>query len=299
MAKDYYKILGVDRDADKDQIKKAYRKLSFKYHPDQNKGDKAAEEKFKEISEAYAVLYDDEKRQQYDSFGAEGFGQRFSHEDIFRGFDFSSVFSEFGFGGEDILSQLFGRPGRGQRQRPGFGGMGAPPQKGQDYTAQVEISLEESVRGGQRTLTIPDTGERVSVKIPAGIRAGKRLRVPGKGGPSMMGGPRGDLFMKVEIAPHPVFRRVKDDLFVKKRVSLADAALGGSVNVATMEGSEVTVKIPPGTQPGTKLRLKAKGVTGLRGKEAGNLFVEIVVSIPKELTDEQRELFEKLREEGL
>lgn len=302
MGKDYYKILGVDKNADKEKIKKAYRKLAMKYHPDQNKGDKAAEEKFKDISEAYAVLYDDDKRRQYDRFGAEGFGRRYTNEDIFRGFDFSSVFSEFGFGGEDILSQFFGaearRRGHGGASR-GFAGMGAQPRKGQDYAGEVQITLEESVLGGTRIVTLPGSGERVSVKIPAGIREGNKLRVQGKGGTAVIGGPRGDLFLRVGIMPHAIFRREGDNLYIKREVGLTDAVLGCSVNVKTMDGKEVTVKVPPGTRPGSKLRLKGRGAPHMGKSGSGDLFVEVQVSIPKNLTEEQREIFEKLKAEGL
>ena len=192
--KDYYKILGVDRKAPEAGLKKAYRKLAMKYHPDRNKGDRAAEERFKEVNEAYAVLSDKEKRRQYDMFGAEGFQQRFSQEDIFRNFDFGQVFKDFGFGSEDLLGRIFGGPGSG-RQRVfrrgsdsfGFGGpsgrTGQQPQKGADLVLDLEVSLKEAVFGGTRTVSFLRSGreERISITIPPGISSGKKLRLAGKG----------------------------------------------------------------------------------------------------------------------
>ena len=314
--KDYYAILGVSRNASQDEIKKAYRKLALKYHPDRNKGNPEAEERFKEINEAYAVLSDPEKRRQYDMFGAEGFGQRFTQEDIFRNFDFSSIFSEFGLGGDDFISRIFGHMGQGS----GFGGhrrrcqQEAPfgfdffsrqaspgTQKGQDITVELTISLEESVRGTEKLITYQLNGrqERVSVKIPPGIEEGKKLRLAGKGQPSPWGGPPGDLYIKIRIAPHPVFRREKNDLYLTRHVKLSEALLGTEISVPTLNGKTLKLKVPPGIQSHTKMRLKEQGVRSLANGKKGDLYVEIVVDLPKKLTPEQRKLVEKLAKEGV
>ncbi len=314
--KDYYAILGVSRNASQDEIKKAYRKLALKYHPDRNKGNPAAEERFKEINEAYAVLSDPEKRRQYDMFGAEGFGQRFSQEDIFRNFDFSSIFSEFGIGGDDFIGRIFGHMGKGS----GFGGhrrrcqqeapfgfdffsQQASPgtQKGQDITVELTISLEESVRGTEKLITYQLDGrkERVSVKIPPGIEEGKKLRLAGKGQPSPWGGPPGDLYIKIRIAPHPVFKREKNNLYLTRHVKLSEALLGTEISVPTLNGKTLKLKVPPGIQSHTKMRLKEQGVRSLANGKKGDLYVEIVVDLPKKLTPEQKKLVEKLAKEGV
>ncbi len=314
--KDYYSILGVPRNATQDEIKKAYRKLALKYHPDRNKGNPQAEERFKEINEAYAVLSDPEKRRQYDMFGAEGFHQRFTQEDIFRNFDFGSIFSEFGLGGDDFISRIFGGMGGG----PGFGGQrrrchqgspfgydffsqqGSPrPQKGQDVVIEITISLEESVQGAEKLITYQLNGkqERVSVKIPPGIEEGKKLRLAGKGQPSPWGGPPGDLYIKIRIAPHPVFRREKNDLYLKRHIKLSEALLGTEISVPTLNGKTLKLKVPPGVQSHTKMRLKNQGIKSLTNGRKGDMYVEIVVDIPKQLTPEQRKLVEKLARGGI
>jgi curved DNA-binding protein len=203
--KDYYKILGVEKKATDDQIKKAYRKLAMKYHPDHTKGDKAAEEKFKQISEAYAVLSDKEKRKQYDTFGSSGFQQRFSQEDIFRGFDFSDIFKEFGFGGFNFSSGGRG----GQRFSFGggdpFGGRGRQQaqMKGSDLVYELPLTLREVAEGASKTVKFQHKGqsENISVKIPKGMIAGKKLRIAGKGESSPYGGAAGDLFIQSKVMP--------------------------------------------------------------------------------------------------
>ncbi|MCJ7594464.1 MAG: DnaJ domain-containing protein, partial [Desulfobacterales bacterium] len=195
-SKDYYKVLGISRSATPEEIKKAYRKLAMQYHPDRNKGDKGAEAKFKEISEAYAVLSDGEKRKQYDRFGAEGFGRRFTQEDIFRDFDFGSIFKEFGFGGggrgqQHIFSQVFGGGGRGQSRGQGspfnasYDRFSGQPHavKGQDLVYELSLTLEEAAATTSKIVSYSDGGsqEKVSVKVPAGISTGKKLRLQGKG----------------------------------------------------------------------------------------------------------------------
>jgi curved DNA-binding protein len=311
--RDYYELLGVKKGATDAEIKKAYRKLAMKYHPDRNKGDKAAEEKFKEINEAYAVLSDAEKRKQYDMFGADGFHQRYSQEDIFRGADFSSIFSEMGFGG-DIFEQLFGSRRGGQQrwsgnfsggQNPfgGFGGAGQPYQamKGQDVETSITIPFDMAYHGGKQRLSLQrNDGSRmnVDVTIPAGMESGKKLRLTGKGGPGPGGGTPGDLYVVVNVAPHPQFTRNGANLEVDATVGLTDALLGTTVAVPTMD-EEKQLKIPAGISSGQKMRIKGHGFPRMRGKGKGDLYVRIDVRLPKSLSDKQRELVEELRETGL
>ncbi|WP_429886631.1 DnaJ C-terminal domain-containing protein [Geoalkalibacter halelectricus] len=301
MAKDYYKVLGVEKTASAEEIKKAYRKLALKYHPDKNPGDKKAEERFKDITEAYAVLSDAEKRKQYDQFGQSGFHQRYSQEDIFRGFDVGDIFREFGFGTEDIFSHLFG--GRGGMGGGGFGaGTRSRPRafKGQDYSLKVTLPFREAVQGGERRIEFRQDGQThaVQVRIPPGVEAGSRLRLPGKGGPSPSGGPSGDLYLEVEISPDPAFSREGQDLLVKVRVPFSGACLGSSVEVPTLAGSK-RVKVPAGIQSGAKIRLKGFGVPAHKNRPAGDLYAVVEVAVPQSLTDRQKELLENLKKEGL
>jgi len=391
--KDYYKILGVARDATQDQIKKAFRNLAKKYHPDMNAGNRKYEERFKEANEAYAVLSDPEKRRQYDTFGAEGFSQRFSQEDIFRNFDFSSVFSDL-FGasglGDSIFSQIFGNAGGGKKgargfrfesgpggARGGFGGFGgfggpgpsgAPgggfgsdgaqggpfpgagspgsgfgqggfgqggfgqggfgqggfgqggfgqggfgqggfgqgtdgqglDSSGLDAEADLEVALEEAHLGGKRrvSLSSPD-GRRidVDVKIPAGIREGRKLRLSGKGAPGQGGMPDGDLYLKVRFAKHPVFDVDGDDLVCKVVVPVSTLALGGTVEVPTLEGNPRSLTVKPGTASGARMRIRGFGLTRDRSSR-GDLHVVLQARTPQKLSKEQRKIFEELREAG-
>lgn len=315
---DYYKILGVDKNAKTEDIKKAYRKLALKYHPDRTKGDKDAEEKFKKISEAYAVLSDKEKRQQYDTFGASGFQERYSQEDIFQGFDLGDILREFGinFGGgratfrtsgmggtsfEDLFRQGGGGPGGDARggfhtfhefQRP------SQPVKGNDINFELQITLNEVLTGAEKTISLGH-GEKVSVKIPPGIATGKKLRLSGKGSPSPMGGQPGDLYLHIKVLPHNTFAREGDNLIVEKQVPFSAATLGSEISVPTLEGKQLKVKVPAGTQPQAKLRLKGNGLpSGPKGGR-GDLLVRISVEVPKKLTDEQEKIIKKLAETGL
>lgn len=316
MAKrDYYEVLGVGRNASEDDIKKAYRKLALKYHPDRNKGNKEAEERFKEINEAYAVLSDKEKRQQYDTFGAEGFHQRFTQEDIFRNVNFGDIFRDLGFS-DDIFGSLFGGGfGRGTRRSRSAGGdfgfnqffRGSSPgyeqptsQRGADLVTDVEISLEEAARGGERRLSSGGGSSRgeISVKIPPGIRSGQKLRLAGKGQTGPYGGPTGDLFIRVHVRDHPVFSREGDDIVVEKVVNFSQAVLGTTIEVQTLNGMR-RVKVPPGTQSHTRLRLKGQGIPHMKGDGKGNFYVKVVVSVPKRLTGRQKELIEELSKEGV
>jgi curved DNA-binding protein len=298
MAKDYYAALGLEKTASADQIKKAYRKLAMKFHPDKNPDDKKAEERFKEITEAYAVLSDAEKKQQYDQYGDAAFHQRFSQEDIFRNADLGDIFSEFGFGGgDDIFSQIFGNRGGHQ----GCGGQQRPrPRKGQDYLMRVTIPFRQAVLGGERRVDLDRNGqnEQLQVRIPAGIEPGQKLRISGKGGAGQNGGPNGDLMLEINITKHPHFRREESDLYTTVKIPFTGACLGTSVEVKTLEDTK-RIKIKPGTQNGSKVRLKGFGVPGRSGQQAGDLYAIIEVEVPKEFSDEQKELLEKLGELGI
>lgn len=294
MATDYYATLGVDKSASEAEIKKAYRKLAVKYHPDKNAGDKKAEEKFKEISEAYAVLSDTEKKQQYDQFGDSDFHQRYSQEDIFRGADFGDIFG--GGMGDDIFSQLFGG-GRGGQGRSSYH---RQPAKGQDYIMRLNIPFRQAVSGGERMVNYQHNGqtEKIQVRIPAGIETGQKLRVSGKGGPSPSGGKTGDLLLEITVDNDPIFSRDNNNLTVQVVVPYTGLCLGTSATVTTLEGKK-RIKIPAGTKNGSKIRLRGHGVPKHGKHAAGDLFAQISVDIPKELNDGQRQLLEQLKELGL
>ena len=316
--RDYYKILGVNKSASDKEIKKAYRKLALKYHPDRNHGDKNAEEQFKLINEAYAVLSDKEKRRQYDTFGSAGFHQRFSQEDIFKGFDFGDILKDFGFSSDDIFSTLFGRGTRRKFHFGNFGAQGGPsyeygspwgeafqrgtraPQKGGSLIYDLSITMEEAAFGSEKKVSYRSDGrlERITLKIPPGIDEGRKLRVGGKGAPGKDGGPRGDLFFRIHIQPHPLFQREGDDLIIEKEVTFSQAALGAELEVATLDGRR-KVKVPSGTQSHTKLRLRNHGFPHFKGSGRGDGFVRIIVKTPKGLTESQRKLFEEISKEGV
>lgn len=285
--KDYYATLGVDRGADADTIKKTFRKLALKYHPDRNENDKAAEERFKEINEAYAVLSDADKRKQYDMYGAEGFGQRYSTEDIFNNFDFGSIFSDLGIGGG--FRSMFG--GRGAR---------AAPQAGQSVTSPLTIGFHEALQGGERSLSLqgPNGPETISVRIPKGITSGKKLRVKAHGQPGRNGGPRGDLFLEIRVADHPNFKLEGIDLHTTVRLPVTTLLLGGAVEIETAVGESKTLQISPRTDPGKKVRLRGEGFTALGGK-VGDLYATLALELPEEFTPQQLEQLEALRESGL
>jgi molecular chaperone DnaJ len=343
--KDYYKTLGVDRQADAKAIKQAYRRLARKHHPDLNPGKKGAGERFKEINEAYEVLSDPEKRRRYDTLGADwqryaegapGGGPGFQDFGGYRvhvdpggdAGDFSEFFRTF-FG--DLGGRARGgRTGRAEDGRPfeeAFGGRGPfgrarGPRRGDDVQAPVEITLEEAAQGTRRTLDLPlpepcstcggtgrqgqavcptchGTGEttrvsRVEVKIPAGVRDGSRVRVAGEGTAGAGGGERGDLYLQVRVAPHPVFERREDDVYVDLPLAVWEAALGGEVEVPTLRG-KVTMKVPPETSSGKTFRLPGYGFPRLRGGGQGDQLVRVKVVLPSDLAPRERELFEELR----
>jgi molecular chaperone DnaJ len=359
--RDYYEILGVKKSATADDLKRAYRELALRHHPDRVSQDrkKDAEEKFKEISEAYAVLSDPQKRALYDQYGHSGIDQKYAYEDLYRGTDFGSIFEgmgEFGLGGGffenifgDLGFDLFGR--RGKVRNASTGG------RGRDLEISVSVTLEEAFQGTEKPIHVPrldtchvcggsgakpgtsrskcpdckGTGKRVvasgifqmaqtcgrcggsgtvvqtpcseckgegrvrvtrnlTVTIPAGVDDGSRLRMKGEGEPGDKG--KGDLFVVVELAPHPRFRRSGRDIFSEVTVSLPKAILGTEVKVPTLNGG-VVMTVPPGTQSGSVFRLKAKGMPELRGRGVGDELVTVRVEIPSRLTDKQKEIIEE------
>jgi curved DNA-binding protein len=310
--KNYYQILGVSRSASPEEIKKAYRKLALKYHPDRNKGDKGAEAKFKEISEAYAVLSDPEKRKQYNMFGADGFHKRFTQEDIFRDFDFGSIFKEFGFGtggrGANIFGQIFGGPGQTHFRGGGpfesaYGGFGGQPQgmRGQDLVYELSITLEEAATTVDKVISYQVGGrhEKVSVKVPAGISTGKKLRLSGKGQPGSYGGPQGDLYIQIRVLDHPLFKREGDNLILNREIKFSEALLGTEIEVPTIEKKTLRLKIPPGTQSNAKFRLKGHGMPRINRSGRGDAYVHVTIAIPKKPNKKQKALAEELAEAGL
>jgi curved DNA-binding protein len=302
--KDYYKILGIEKNSSPADIKKAYRKLAMKYHPDHTKGDKKAEEKFKTISEAYAVLSDPEKRKQYDTYGSADFQQRFTQEDIFRNFDLSDILKEFGFGGASFSTGGGGRQSRFEFGQGGpFGGFYQQrgPSKGNDLVYELPLTLKEISSGARKTIDIRHAGrsEKLTVTIPKGMIPGKKIRLSGKGEQSSSGGPPGDLFIKSRFVKDPLYEVDGYDLHLKREISLTQAILGTQITIPTLYDTELTMKIPPGTNNKTKMRLPGQGLPKMRGDAKGNLYIEILVKFPKKLNDEQKKIIEKLAETGL
>jgi len=327
--KDYYSILGVGRNASEKEIKSAYRKLARKYHPDVNPGDKGAEDHFKELSEAYEVLSDAGKRKKYDQFGHLG-GDAWKHAGE-AGFNFGQGGGaqwrtanpegmDINFDLNDLLGGMFGG-GRTSRMGGGFRRQQMPV-KGEDAQYEVEITLEDAYHGAERALTLPvheacpvchgtgSDGNRIcatcygngvvekqktlTVKIPRGVKEGARIRLTGKGGPGMHGGPPGDLYLIPHILPHPRFERQGDDLTVDVPLTFPEAALGAEIEVATMDGL-VAAHVPPGTSSGQKMRLRGKGMPRLQADGHGDLYVRIRIMAPKHLSERERQLIEELK----
>ena len=357
--RDYYEVLGVSRSASKDEMKNAYRKLALQYHPDRNKTPEA-EERFKEISEAYAVLSDEQKRQQYDQLGHSGIDGRYTREDIFRGVDFSDVFRDMGsgFGGVDSIFEMF------------FGGRGAHeyrPQRGADIRYDLEISLEEVATGTRTQIEVPriekcttcngsgaepgtspetcsdceGTGQvqhsrssgfarfvqivpcdkchgrgiiiesscsecrgsgnvqrtrTINVKVPPGVETGTSLRMESQGEAGPEDGPSGDLYVVVHVRPHQEFEREGPDIITEATVNIAQAALGGEIDVPTLT-SKVRLKIPSGTQTGTMFKLKGRGLPKMRGFGHGDELVRVLVEVPRKLSSKQKSLLAQLADE--
>ena len=351
MAKrDYYDVLGVDKSASADQIKSAYRKLAVKHHPDKNKGDKAAEEKFKEASEAYHVLSNSERKQNYDNFGHAAFENGGGGRGGFGNFDFSNHFSDIF---EDFFGEGFGGGRRSRRSN----------NRGSDLRYDLSISLEEAfsgkkqdikfstsekcdtcsgsgskpghdagacnmcgghgqVRSSQGFFTVQQTcpqcsgsgemitnpcgscggqgkkqaSKRLSVTIPKGVDDGTRIRLSGKGEAGSRGGTSGDLYLFINVHSHELFKRSDENLFFECPVSIADAALGTSIEIPTIDGGKAKIKIPAGTQSGKQFRLRGKGMPLMRGSDFGDLYVQVSTEVPVSLNKEQKELLEKFRE---
>ncbi|MHA1371924.1 MAG: DnaJ C-terminal domain-containing protein [Promethearchaeota archaeon] len=337
--KDYYAILGVDRNATKEEIKRAFRKLARKYHPDVNPDDKNAAEKFKEINEAYMVLSDDKKREMYDKFGvvdgeipgwAASGGAGPSGARVYRspdgtvyyyttsgggpsGINFDDIFSTFGksgagFSGFDFFNDLgdifdvFSRGGGSTRARSG-GFRANVPREGDDLRYDMNISWEDAFHGSEKRIQYRDpvsgSMKTLTIKIPKGVKDGQKLRLKGKGMPGEYGGPPGDLYIAVHIEPHPDFVRLDND-DVETSVEIPYTTAALGGKIS-VKGIDrnLTVKVPQGTKDGSKLRLKGQGFTKLRSDERGNLLVKIHIMVPESLTKKQRELMEKLRELGL
>jgi len=306
MADDYYKILGIEKNAGPSEIKKAYRKLAMKYHPDKTKGDKSLEEKFKKISEAYAVLSDPEKRNQYDTYGSAGFQQRFSQEDIFRNFD-------FGFGGP--MGGGFSNAGRGGRQggfsggnpffqnagQGGFGQRQRPPAKGKDIEYEIPLTLHELINGTKKTITISQGGSTraIEVNIPKGLTEGKKIRLAGKGETSPNGGPAGNLYIRSQFIPTDGCTIEGNDVLVSKQVPLTHTLLGDTLEIVTPDGMTLNLKIPAGTNHKAKMRIPGRGIPEMKGNDCGDLFIVINIIMPKELTAKQKEIIQQLKKTGL
>jgi curved DNA-binding protein len=299
--KDYYEILGVARSATPEEIKKAYRHLARKYHPDVNPGDPTAEEKFKEIQEAYAVLSNAERRKQYDEVGSEwkagrGFapapGRNNVRWEFTGGGDVGDVFGGAG-GFSEFFHTIFSgsRPGeRTEGPRPGFSFRGA------DIEAVLELSLEDAHGGGQRMIQLqhPSGPKDLKVNIAPGARDGSILRLAGKGEPGMHGGPPGDLYLRIRIRPHPVFTVTNDDIEAELPVTPWEAVLGAKLQVSTVEGS-VSVTVPSGSRTGRRLRLRGRGLRRRDGTR-GDHYTRIKVDVPARVSPEERKLYEKLSE---
>ena len=288
---DYYSVLGIKNGSSDEEIKKAYRKQAMKYHPDRNEGDIKAESKFKDISEAYAVLSDKKKRREYDQFGSEGFHQKFSQEDIFRDFDVNDILRGFGFGGN---------PSQGRGGFPGGGNRPHPESiKPPTLIKELTIGFEEAALGAQRNISISRNGvvEETLVKIPSGVTNGKIIRLMGKGHLSPDGKKQGDLHLKIRVLPHPLFSRDAQNVLVESDIKLTDALLGTTIEVQTLNGIK-SVKIPPGIQNNSKLRLKEVGIKLSSGVQ-GDQLINIKIAIPKCLTEEQIKHIQYLKDTGI
>lgn len=318
--KDYYKLLGVSRSSSKDEISKGFKKLARKYHPDLNPNNKGAEAKFKEINEAYEVLKDEKKRKLYDQFGSNWeHGQNFQPPPGYENMNFGGGGPGGGFPGggagfSDFFETIFGGgagPGggnfRGGFQQGGFGGGGGfqqRPRRGSDSEATYELTLDEAFKGGKKSITLqeqvsgPDgiprmTTKTLEVKVPAGIKDGQKIRLAGQGNPGMGGGAKGDLYLKIKLMPHSLYKVSDSDIILDLPLAPWEAALGATLRIPTLDGA-VEMKIPPGIGSGKKLRIKGRGLGS--GAKRGDQFVRIMVQAPDRLSSEERDLWEKLQE---
>jgi len=301
--KDFYKTLGVTKDISEADLKKTYRKLARKYHPDSNQGDAKAEAKFKEVSEAYSVLSDTEQRREYDEIRAMGSGARFTapgtggaggFDDVFSRFgqgggqqtNFDDIFSMFSQGGGSFGSGRFGQSTGGYR---GFGG----PQKGADVTATTTLDFITAVQGDTITLQSGE-GKPFKVKVPAGVKDGQKIRLRGRGRPSPDGGEAGDIVVTVKVRPHPVFTRDGLNLRLTVPVTFTEAALGATIEVPALGGETVKLRVAPGTPSGRVLRVKGRGVATSKG--TGDLLAELQIAVPSHLDDAAREALQKFQD---
>ncbi|HMU42798.1 MAG TPA: J domain-containing protein [Ignavibacteriaceae bacterium] len=305
--KDYYKILGVDKSATQDEIKKAYRKLAMKHHPDRNAGNKSSEEKFKEITEANEVLSDPDKRKKYDTLGSnwnqyqhtggQGFDDFYTHFGgggrrptgsgstyEFNG-NINDIFGGMGGGFSDFFESFFG--GRGG----GFGGRTQQQKTAVDVEAIMNVTLEEAFVGSEKTISVE--GKKLKIKINPGTKDGQKLRLKGLGRSKTVDGTKGDLYLNIHILQHPFYEIKEDDLYYNLDIDLYTAVLGGSEKIITLDGKTISITIPEGTESEKTLRLKGLGQRN--GGSRGDLFVKIHVTIPKNLTKEEKELFKKLK----
>lgn len=301
--KDYYEILGVSKGAGEDDIKSAFRKLARKYHPDVAADKKTAEEKFKELNEAYEVLGDPEKRKKYDSYGQnwEQAGRGFQPPPGGGGGYAGGGAADYEFGGtgfSDFFEQMFGAR-RGTARAGGFGGFDfeESPQRGQDIETDILVTLEEAFTGSTRQISFRRSSspkaETYTVRIPKGVRAGQRIRLAGIGGAGALGGAAGDMYLRVKIEQHPDLELRGADLYHEVEIPVYQAVLGGELAVSTLEG-KAKLKIPAGTQPGKKFRLAGKGMPDKNGGR-GDFYVVIQPLLPKELSDAEKTLWEQLR----
>lgn len=290
--RDYYEILGVSKNASDDEIKKAYRKLAVKYHPDKNPGNKEAEAKFKEINEAHDVLSDKQKRARYDQFGHAGVGGAGGNPfaggaNPFGGgnFNFNGQTFNFDFGGgglDDILGNIFG-----------FGGGARRPRRGADYQTSLTLTFEEAIFGTTKKVSI--SGEELKIKVPAGIDDGMSIRIRGKGGPAPEGSTeKGDLYVRVRVKPHKHLTREGTIILSEERINMVDAALGCEIEVETVDG-KITMKVPAGTQSGTPFKLSGHGVPFRADGDRGPHIVTVIVETPKNLSRKQKELLEEFK----
>lgn len=306
--RDFYEVLGVKKDASIDDIKKAFRKKAMQYHPDKNPDDKVADDKFKEVNEAYEVLSDSDKRDKYDRFGFAGidpnaayghsqtqgqgfggFGGQGGHQyQTYGNFDGSQYGTYQDISGsdfEDILGSIFGNSGFGGAQRRNI------PRKGADLNANLTVTFEEAAFGTKKKIRVND--KTISVKIPEGIDSGSKISLKGQGQPGTNGGANGNLIVEINVRPHSRFARKGSDIYIDVPITLTQAALGTKIIVPTLR-DKVSYNVPSGTQPNTLFRLKGKGINDLKSKRTGDLYVKVLVEIPANLTAEQRDLFEKL-----